>query len=103
MSGVRLSRHYLPIMKQKGWGRIIFVSSECAHLVPEDLIANSMMKTALLSISRGLAQTTSGTSVTVKSVLPGSTLSEGAEEFLKTQAKKIKFPKKKWQIIFSKM
>jgi len=90
MSGVRLSRAFLPKMLKKGWGRIIFISSECAQLVPEDLIAYSMTKAALLSISRGLAQTTKGTAVTVNAVMPGSTLSDGAKRFLKAQAAKEK-------------
>jgi len=88
MSGVRLSRALLPAMIDQNWGRVIFISSECAQLVPEDLIAYSMTKAAILSISRGLAQTTKGTNVTVNSVMPGSTLSEGAERFLKEQAEK---------------
>ena len=88
MSGVRLSRQVLPGMIEKNWGRIIFISSECATLVPEDLIAYSMTKTALLSISRGLAQLTKGTGVTVNTILPGSTLSEGAEQFLADVAQK---------------
>jgi NAD(P)-dependent dehydrogenase (short-subunit alcohol dehydrogenase family) len=88
MSGVRLSRAFLPKMLAQGWGRIIFISSECAQLVPEDLIAYSMTKAAMLSISRGLAQTTKGTAVTVNTVMPGSTLSAGAERFLKEQAVK---------------
>lgn len=86
MSGVRLSRAVLPGMLKRNWGRILFVSSECAMLVPEDLIAYSTTKAALLAVSRGLAQTTKGSAVTVNSVLPGSTLSEGAERFLKTVA-----------------
>jgi NAD(P)-dependent dehydrogenase (short-subunit alcohol dehydrogenase family) len=86
MSGVRLSRYYLPKMLDNNWGRILFISSECATLVPQDLIAYSMTKTALLSISRGLANLTKGTNVTVNSVLPGSTLSEGADNFLKEVA-----------------
>ncbi len=88
MSGVRLSRHFLPKMMQKNWGRIIFVSSECAMLVPEDLIAYSTTKSAMLGLSRGLAQLTKGTEVTVNTVLPGSTLSEGAKNFLKEAAVK---------------
>ncbi len=88
MSGVRLSRALLPKMLAQGWGRIIFVSSECAQLVPEDLIAYSTTKAAMLSISRGLAQTTRGSAVTVNAVMPGSTLSEGAKRFLKDQASK---------------
>lgn len=90
MSGVRLSRHCLSKMLNKNWGRILFVSSECAALVPTDLIAYSMTKVALLSISKGLAQLTKGTNVTVNSVLPGSTLSEGAERFLQEVALKEK-------------
>lgn len=88
MSGVRLSRSFLPGMLKKGWGRIIFISSECAQLVPEDLIAYSMTKAAIHSIARGLAQTTRNTAVTVNTVMPGSTLSEGAKRFLKEQALK---------------
>ena len=88
MSGVQLSRYFLPKMIDKNWGRILFVSSECAQLVPEDLIAYSSTKAAILSLSRGLAQTTKGTNVTVNSILPGSTLTEGAQTFLKEQALK---------------
>ena len=90
MSGVRLSRHCLPVMLDNNWGRILFISSECATLVPEDLIAYSVTKTAMLSISRGLAQLTKGTNVTVNSILPGSTLSEGADKFLNEVAQKEK-------------
>ena len=86
MSGVRLSRHFLPKMLEANWGRIVFVSSECATLVPNDLIAYSMTKTALLAVSRGLAQLTKGSQVTVNTVLPGSTLTEGAEVFLQNLA-----------------
>lgn len=82
MSGVRLSRHLLPKMLERNWGRILFISSECATLVPEDLIAYSMTKAAVLAVSRGLAQLTKGSGVTVNSVIPGSTLTEGAEAFL---------------------
>ena len=86
MSGVRLSRAFLPKMMQQGWGRIIFISSECAQLVPPDLIAYSMTKAGVLSVSRGLAQMAKGTKVTVNAVMPGSTLSDGAKRFLKEQA-----------------
>ncbi len=82
MSGVRLSRHYLPKMLKQNWGRIIFISSECASLVPEDLIAYSTTKAAMLAVSRGLAQLTKSTGVTVNTIIPGSTLTEGAEQFL---------------------
>lgn len=82
MSGVRLSRYLLPKMIDKNWGRIIFVSSECATLVPSDLIAYSTTKTAVLGVSRGLAEMTKGTDVTVNTVLPGSTMTERAELYL---------------------
>jgi len=82
MSGVRLSKHFMPGMLDRDWGRILFVSSECAGLVPSDLIAYSTSKTAMLSISRGLAQLTKGTGVTVNAVIPGSTMTEGAKKFL---------------------
>ncbi|MDG2372086.1 MAG: SDR family NAD(P)-dependent oxidoreductase [Flavobacteriaceae bacterium] len=88
MSGVRLSRHFLPKMIYAGWGRILFVSSECASLVPPDLIAYSTTKTAILSLSRGLAQLTKGSAVTVNAVIPGSTMTEGADQFLTNLAKK---------------
>ncbi|MGC4043198.1 MAG: SDR family oxidoreductase [Armatimonas sp.] len=82
LSGVRLSRHYLPKMKASGWGRIIFVSSESALQIPAEMIHYGMTKTAQLSVARGLAETTTGTGVTVNSVLPGPTRSEGVETFL---------------------
>lgn len=88
MSGVRLSRDLLPKMLKKDWGRIVFISSECASLVPEDLIPYSTTKAALHAISRGLAQMTKGTGVTVNTVVPGSTLSEGAQNFLSEVAQK---------------
>ncbi|CAE7470033.1 yvaG [Symbiodinium sp. KB8] len=88
MSGVRLSRKLLPEMLEANWGRIVFISSECVSLVPEDLIPYSTTKAALHAISRGLAQMTKGTSVTVNTVVPGSTLSEGAQNFLSEVATK---------------
>ena len=88
MSGVRLSKYLLPKMLAKNWGRIIFISSECASIVPTDLIAYSTTKAAILAVSRGLAQLTKGSDVTVNAVLPGSTLTEGAEKFLNNIAKK---------------
>ncbi|HEY9049793.1 MAG TPA: SDR family NAD(P)-dependent oxidoreductase [Ohtaekwangia sp.] len=83
LSGVRLSRHFFPKMLAKNWGRIIFISSESAINIPEEMIHYGMTKTAQLSISRGLAELTKGTGVTVNSVLPGPTKSEGVEEFVK--------------------
>ncbi|MEP3208888.1 MAG: SDR family oxidoreductase [Maribacter sp.] len=88
MSGVRLSKNLLPKMLSKDWGRILFVSSECATLVPVDMIPYSMTKTAIHAVSRGLAQLTKGSGVTVNTIVPGSTLSEGAEQFLDNAAEK---------------
>ncbi len=82
MSGVRLSRHYLPQMKERGWGRIVFISSESALHIPEEMIHYGMTKTAEIAVARGLAETTVKTGVTVNSVLPGPTRSEGIEEFI---------------------
>ena len=82
MSGVRLSRHYLPRMKDHGWGRIVFISSESALQIPKEMIHYGMTKTAQLAIARGLAETTAGTNVTVNTVLPGPTASEGAGRFV---------------------
>ncbi|WP_418610469.1 SDR family NAD(P)-dependent oxidoreductase [Gluconobacter cerinus] len=83
MSGVRLSRHYFPNMIAQNWGRIIFVSSECGVVTPGDTIHYAMTKTAQLAVSRGLAEETKGTGVTVNCVLPGPTKSEGSTAFIK--------------------
>lgn len=77
MSGVRLSRHYLSGMKAKNWGRIIFISSESAINIPEDMILYGVAKAAYLALSRGLAKSLKGTNITVNAVLPGPTLAEG--------------------------
>jgi len=82
MSGVRLSRAYLPPMKERNWGRIIFISSESALQIPAEMIHYGMTKTAQLAVARGLAETCAGTNVTVNSVLPGPTASEGVTEFV---------------------
>jgi NAD(P)-dependent dehydrogenase (short-subunit alcohol dehydrogenase family) len=82
LSGVRLSRHYLPRMKDRGWGRIVFISSESAIQIPAEMIHYGMTKTAQLAIARGLAETTAGTRVTVNTVLAGPTASEGVTEFV---------------------
>jgi NAD(P)-dependent dehydrogenase (short-subunit alcohol dehydrogenase family) len=86
LSGVRLSRAYLPAMLEQNWGRIIFISSESGLAVPQDMIHYGMTKTAQLAIARGLSQLTRGTHVTVNSVLPGPTRSDGVVEFLRSQA-----------------
>jgi NAD(P)-dependent dehydrogenase (short-subunit alcohol dehydrogenase family) len=82
MSGVRLSRHYLSGMRQRNWGRILFVSSESAVQIPAEMIHYGMTKTAQVAIARGIAETVAGTGITVNSVLVGPTLSEGAETFI---------------------
>ncbi|MER9331900.1 SDR family oxidoreductase [Mesorhizobium sp. M0488] len=87
MSGVRLSRAYLPGMLERNWGRIIFISSESGLAVPADMIHYATTKTAQLSISRGLAQLTRGTNVTVNAVMPGPTRSDGIDTFLRSQAR----------------
>jgi len=87
LSGVRLSRHYLPGMRKRNWGRVVFISSESAIQIPVEMIHYGMTKTAQLAISRGLAETTVGTGVTVNTVLPGPTSSEGAMEFVGRIAK----------------
>src|SRR5947209_9512171 len=87
LSGVRLSRHYLPRMKAAGWGRIIFISSESAVSIPVEMIHYGVTKTMQVALARGLAETTAGTGVTVNSVLAGPTRSEGVEKFLADMAR----------------
>jgi len=82
LSGVRLSRAYLPGMKQCNWGRIVFISSESAIQIPAEMIHYGMTKTAQLAVSRGLAETCAGSGVTVNAVLPGPTRSAGVDEFV---------------------
>ncbi|TBC86524.1 SDR family oxidoreductase [Rhizobium leguminosarum] len=86
MSGVRAARHYLPRMTARGWGRVVFISSESALAIPKDMIDYGMTKTAQLAISRGLAETVAGTGVTVNSVLPGPTNSEIMSNWMKATA-----------------
>lgn len=86
MSGVRLGRHYLPKMKAKNWGRIVFISSESGINIPVEMIHYGVTKSAQLAVARGMAETTAGTNVTVNSVLPGPTASEGASKFLAEMA-----------------
>lgn len=87
MSGVRLSRAYMPGMLKRNWGRIVFISSESGLNIPLEMIHYGVTKTAQLAVSRGLANLTAGTGVTVNSVLPGPTMSEGVETFVKELAK----------------
>jgi NAD(P)-dependent dehydrogenase (short-subunit alcohol dehydrogenase family) len=86
MSGVRLSRHYVPRMVAKGWGRVVFVSSESAVNIPKEMLDYGMTKTAQLAVSRGLAEAVAGTGVTVNAVLPGPTRSEILGGFMAKQA-----------------
>jgi NAD(P)-dependent dehydrogenase (short-subunit alcohol dehydrogenase family) len=87
LSGVRLSRWYLPRMLKSDWGRIVFISSESALQIPAEMIHYGMTKTAQLAVARGLAELTVGTGVTVNSVLPGPTASEGVTDFVTSLAK----------------
>ena len=82
MSGVRLTRHYLPGMKARNWGRIVFVSSESAVQIPAEMIHYGMTKTAQIAVARGVAEAVAGTGITVNSVLPGPTESEGVATFV---------------------
>jgi NAD(P)-dependent dehydrogenase (short-subunit alcohol dehydrogenase family) len=87
LSGVRLSRFYLPKMLQNDWGRVVFVSSESGVNIPAEMIHYGVTKAAQVALARGLAETTAGTGVTVNSVLPGPTRSEGVGRFLGEMAK----------------
>jgi NAD(P)-dependent dehydrogenase (short-subunit alcohol dehydrogenase family) len=86
LSGIRLARHYMPGMRSRRWGRIVFVSSESAIQIPAEMIHYGMTKTAQLAVARGLAETLAGTGVTVNSVLPGPTASEGVGAFVALMA-----------------
>lgn len=87
MSGIRLSRHYLPHLLKKNWGRIIFISSESGLQIPAEMIHYGMTKAAQLAVARGIAETTARTNVTVNCVLPGPTSSEGVNHFVEDIAK----------------
>jgi NAD(P)-dependent dehydrogenase (short-subunit alcohol dehydrogenase family) len=82
MSAVRLSRAYLPAMEKANWGRVIFIASESGFNIPVEMIHYGVSKTADIAVARGLAKRMAGTGVTVNSVLPGPTLSEGVEAML---------------------
>jgi NAD(P)-dependent dehydrogenase (short-subunit alcohol dehydrogenase family) len=86
MSGVRMTRHHLPRMVRRGWGRVVFISSESAVNIPKEMIDYGMTKTAQLAVSRGLAESVAGTGVTVNAVLPGPTRSESLVGWMKTIA-----------------
>lgn len=102
VSGVRLSRHYLPLMLKKNWGRIIFISSESGVNIPADMIHYGVTKTAQLALARGLAETTVGSNVTVNSVLPGPTRSEGVENFIQGLASSQSITEEQVEIEFFK-
>jgi NAD(P)-dependent dehydrogenase (short-subunit alcohol dehydrogenase family) len=87
MSGVRLARHYLPGMLKRNWGRILFISSESAVQIPAEMVHYGMTKTAQVAVARGIAESVAGTGVTVNSVLPGPTASEGVGGFVEAMAK----------------
>jgi NAD(P)-dependent dehydrogenase (short-subunit alcohol dehydrogenase family) len=87
LSGVRLARLFLPGMKRRNWGRIIFISSESAIQIPPEMIHYGMTKTAQLAVSRGLAEAVAGTGITVNCVLPGPTKSRGVGEFVDSLAR----------------
>lgn len=86
LSGARLSRLYLPAMKQKNWGRIVFMSSESGIQIPAEMIHYGMTKSAQIAIARGLAEDVAGTNITVNSVLPGPTKSRGVVDFVEDMA-----------------
>ena len=100
LSGVRLSRAYLPGMKRRDWGRIVFISSESALQIPAEMIHYGTTKTAQLAVARGLAETCASTRVTVNSVLPGPTASEGVSEFVGQLAEEKKMSREEFETDF---
>jgi NAD(P)-dependent dehydrogenase (short-subunit alcohol dehydrogenase family) len=88
LSGARLAKLYLPSMRKRNWGRIIFISSESGYHIPAEMIHYGMTKAAQIAVARGLAETTAGTGVTVNSVLPGPTRSRGVGDFVAEMAAK---------------
>jgi NAD(P)-dependent dehydrogenase (short-subunit alcohol dehydrogenase family) len=88
LSGARLSRLYLPGMRKRNWGRIIFISSESGLQIPAEMIHYGMTKAAQIAVARGLAEITAGTGITVNSVLPGPTRSRGVGDFVASMAEK---------------
>ncbi|CAI8747460.1 MULTISPECIES: SDR family oxidoreductase [Pseudomonas] len=100
MSAVRLSRHYAPAMAEREWGRVLFLSSESALQIPTEMVHYGTTKTALLAISRGLAETLAGTGVTVNAVLPGPTRSEGVGGFFSQMAEEQGVPAEELEASF---
>jgi NAD(P)-dependent dehydrogenase (short-subunit alcohol dehydrogenase family) len=92
LAGIRLARHYTPLMVKRSWGRVVFISSESGLQIPAEMVHYGMTKTAELAVARGLAETVTGTGVTVNSVLPGPTLSEGVATFMRQMAKGVANP-----------
>ena len=88
MSGVRLTRHYLPEMLRKNWGRLIFISSESGQQIPSEMVHYGMTKTAQIAVARGVAESVAGTNVTANSILVGPTASEGVGDFVQSMALK---------------
>jgi NAD(P)-dependent dehydrogenase (short-subunit alcohol dehydrogenase family) len=86
MSGVRLTRHYLPGMIGKKWGRVIFISSESGQQTPREMVHYGMTKTAQIAVARGVAESVAGTGITVNSILVGPTASEGVGDFVQSLA-----------------
>ena len=82
LAGVRLTREFLPGMTGRGWGRVLFIASDSAVVIPEEMVHYGMSKTALLAVSRGFAKTASGTGVTVNSVIAGPTHTGGVRDFV---------------------
>jgi len=100
MSGVRLSRFYLPGMKERNWGRIVFISSESGLHIPSEMIHYGVTKAAQIALARGLAETTRGTAVTVNSILPGPTRSEGVGTFVSELAKEQNMTDEEFEKVF---
>lgn len=103
VSGARLARHYFPKMLEKNWGRVIFISSESSLVIPEEMIHYGMTKTAQLAIARGLAAQTKSTGVTVNSVMPGPTRSEGIVDFVRSVLPGSRSDEEAEQLFFEKM
>lgn len=97
LSGVRLARALMPGMLERNWGRVIFISSESGVNIPAEMVHYGMTKTAQLAVSRGLAELTKGANVTVNSILPGPTMSEGVNQFIDDFAKSEGIDRKKFE------